>query len=157
MVQAPDEVSVSCAGLSLYSLRPSPVSFNKDILYKTTQHAFDHSKLTTTSSPIPATSTFKPGSTMILMQESCIGRLILSGHDDMGRWSYHTYSSKNFLQLTIASIYQPCNQRVTDSGQVRTLTVTAQHTSILRQQGHNETPRQAFIIDLRQFITDQHA
>ena len=35
--------------------------------------------------------------------------------------------------------------------------VTAQHTSILRQQGRNETPRQAFIIDLRQFITDQHA
>ena len=35
--------------------------------------------------------------------------------------------------------------------------VTAQHTSILRQQGRNETPWQAFIIDLRQFITDQHA
>ena len=28
VVQAPDEVSVSCAGLSLYLLRPSPVSFN---------------------------------------------------------------------------------------------------------------------------------
>ena len=58
----------------------------KNILYKTTQHAFDHSKLTA-SSPIPATSTFKPGGTMILMQGSCIGRLILSGHDEMGRWS----------------------------------------------------------------------
>ena len=29
VVQAPDEVSVSCAGLSLYLLRPSPLSFNK--------------------------------------------------------------------------------------------------------------------------------
>ena len=38
-----------------------------------------------------------------------------------------------------------------------TLTVTAQHTSLLRQQGRNKTPRQAFIIDLCQFITDQHA
>ena len=75
----------------------------------------------------------------------------------MGHWSYHTYSCKNFRQLTIASIYQPCNQQVTDSEHVQTLTVTAQHTSILRQQGCNETPRQAFIIDLRQFITDQHA
>ena len=28
VVQAPDEVSVSCAGLSLHSLHPSPVSFN---------------------------------------------------------------------------------------------------------------------------------
>ena len=45
----------------------------KNILYKTTQHAFDHSKLTITSSPIPATSTFKPGRTMILTQCSCIG------------------------------------------------------------------------------------
>ena len=47
--------------------------------------AFDHSKLTTASSPIPATSSFKPGGTMILMQGLCISRLILSGHDKMGR------------------------------------------------------------------------
>ena len=94
---------------------------------------------------------------MILTQDSCIGRLVLSGHNDMGRWCYHTYSCKNFRQLTIASVYQPCNQRVLDRGHVRTLTFTAQHTSLLRQQGRHETPRQAFIMDLRQFITDQHA
>ena len=35
-------------------------------------------------------------------------------------------------------------------------TITAQHTSLLRQQGRHETPRQAYIADLRQFITDQH-
>ena len=99
----------------------------KNILYKTTQRAFDHSKLTTASSPIPATSTFKPGGTMTLTQGSCIGRLISSGHDEMGFWSYHMYSYKNFCQLTFASVYKPCNQRVTDSGRVRTLTVTAQH------------------------------
>ena len=129
----------------------------KNILYKTTQCAFDHSKLTTASSPIPATSTFKPGGTMILTQGSCIGRLISSGHNEMGRWSYPTYSCKNLRRLTIASVYQPCNQRVTDSGCIRTLTVTTQHTSILRQQGCNESPRQAFITDLHQFITVQHA
>ena len=82
----------------------------KNILYKTTQCTFDHSKLTTASSPIPATSTSKPGGTMILTQGLCIGRLISSRHDDMGHWSYHTYSCKNFRRLTIASIYQPCNQ-----------------------------------------------
>ena len=129
----------------------------KNILYKTTQRSFDHSKLTTTSSPIPTTSTFKPGGTMILTQGSCIGRLISSGNDEMGQWSYHKYSCKNFRPLTIASVYQPCNQRVLDRGCVRTLTVTAQHTSLLRQQGRHETPRQVFIIDLCQFITDQHA
>ena len=68
----------------------------KNILYKTIQSAFDHSKLTTTSSPIPATSTFKPGGTRILTQGSCIGRLISTGHDDMCCWSYHTYSCKTF-------------------------------------------------------------
>ena len=104
----------------------------KNILYKTTQCAFDHSKLTNASSPIPATSTFKPGGTVILTQGLCISRHILSGQDEMGHWSYHTYSCKNFCRLTIASVYQPCNQRVTDSGCVRTLTVTAQHTSLLR-------------------------
>ena len=95
--------------------------------------------------------------TMILTQGSCIGRLISSSNDEMGRWSYHTYSCKNFSRLTIASVYQPCNQRVLDCGHVRTLTVTAQHTSLLRQQGSHKTPRQAFITDLHQFITDQHA
>ena len=109
----------------------------KNILYKTTQRAFDHSKLTTACSAIPATSTFKPGGTMILTQGSCIGRLISCGHDEMGQWSYHMYSCKNFRRLTIASVYQPCNQRVTNWGCVQTLTVTAQHTSLLRQQGHS--------------------
>ena len=94
---------------------------------------------------------------MTLTQGSCVGRLILSGHNDMGSWSYHMYSCRNFCRLTIASVYQPCNQRVTESGCIQTLTVTAQHTSILRQQGRNETPRQAFITDLHQFITDQHS
>ena len=46
---------------------------------------------------------------------------------------------------------------MTESRWVQTLTVTAQHTSILRQQGRNETPRQAFITDLCQFITNQHS
>ena len=53
------------------------------------------------------------------------------------------------------SVYQPCIQRVLENGQVRTLTVTTQHTSLLRQQDCHETPRQAFITDLCQFITDQ--
>ena len=75
----------------------------------------------------------------------------------MGRWSYHTYSCKNFCRLTIASVHQPCNQLVTERRCVQTLTITAQHTSILRQQGRNETSWQAFITDLRQFITDQHS
>ena len=103
----------------------------RNILYKTTQRAFDHSKLTTASSSIPATSTFKPGGTMILTQGSSIGRLILSGHDEIGSWCYHTYSCNNFCRLRITSVYQPCTQRVLENGQVRTLTVTAQHTSLL--------------------------
>ena len=112
----------------------------RNILYKTTQCAFDHSKLTIASSSIPATSTFKPGRTMILTQGLSIGRLISSGQDEMGHWSYHTYSCKNYRRLTIASVYEPCTQRVLENGRVRTLTVTAQHTSLLRQQCHHETP-----------------
>ena len=87
----------------------------RNIMYKTTQRAFDHSKLTTSSS-IPVTSTFKPGSTMILTQGPSISRLISSGQDEMGHWSYHTYSCKNFHRLTIASVYQPCTQRVLKNG-----------------------------------------
>ena len=93
---------------------------------------------------------------MILTQGASIGRLISSGQDEMGRWSYHTYSCKNFCRLTITSVYQPCTQCILENGRVRTLTVTAQHTSLLQQQGHHETPRQVFITDLCQFITDQH-
>ena len=49
------------------------------------------------------------------------------------------------------------NQRVTESRRARTLTVTAQYTSILRQQGQNKTPWQTFIADLCQLITNQHS
>ena len=89
---------------------------------------------------------------MILTQGSCIGQLILSGQDKMGWWSYHTYSCKNFHGLVIAAVYHPCTQRVFENGQVRTLTVTAQHTSLLRQQGRHETHRQAFITYLHQYF-----
>ena len=66
----------------------------KNIIYNTTQHTFDHSKLTTAISPIPATSTFKPGGTMILTQGLCAGRLISSRHDDMGQLELSHVSTK---------------------------------------------------------------
>ena len=112
--------------ISTLTITPS-----NNIFYNTTQRAFDHSKLTTASSPIPATSTFKPGGIMILTQGPFISRLISSSHDEMDRWSCPTYRCKNFRRLTISSVYQPCTQRVLDSGRVRTLTVIAQHTSLL--------------------------
>jgi hypothetical protein len=59
--------------------------------------------------------------------------------------------------MTIICAYQVCDQRIVENGRIKTMTATAQQTSMLRQQNRNETPRAAFITDLRSLLRIERA
>ena len=124
----------------------------RKILYDNTNQIFDHARLCFTSSSIPSENEYKPGGTLMISQGKVKGRFMESGSDSMGRWCYQTFLCKENKQLTIVSAYQTCTQKVKVNNKVTTLTATAQQTSELRQQGRDETLRQAFVKDLKKFL-----
>ena len=127
----------------------------KNILHDTARNVFDHSKLDFCSSSVPSQNDFKPGGTLVVTQGNFKGRVIDSGCDALGRWTYQTLGGKANRNITIVSAYQVCDQDIVENSKVKTLTATAQQTRILRLQGHDETPRKAFVADLRKFLTKQ--
>lgn len=125
----------------------------KHHLHSTTKHVFDHSWLTYSSTTIPSVNTYKPGGTLSLIQGSSTGRVISAGSDVMGQWSYHILAGKDSKRICFITLYFPSEQRLhTSDGRLRTLTVQAQQTSILQQQGRNITPQTAFYQDLNFFL-----
>ena len=145
------EVDTWCTfELNLDTLKPRV----RDIMQTTIRKHFDHSKMTTSTSSISLNrrSNFKPGGTLIATQGHTCGRVIHQGRDNLGRWSYQVLSCKNRRTLTIVSAYQVCQQQIVTNNRVISSTASAQQTSLLRQQGRQENPRQAFVQDLQTFL-----
>jgi hypothetical protein len=127
----------------------------KSQLYSTTRQLFDHSKIVFSTSAIPSMSNYKPGGTMLVAQGKITGRVLDSGTDALGRWTFFVLSGKHLHHVTIISANQVCAQPTVDNGRIRTLTASALQTSMLLTQGRSVTPRQAFISDLSNFIRHQ--
>ena len=87
----------------------------KKLLYDTTDNIFKHSKLDITSSSVASENNFKPGGTLIVTQGNCKGRVIKSGSNPLGRWTYQTLSGKDQRNITIVSAYQVCNQEIVET------------------------------------------
>ena len=122
----------------------------KNILYETTRKHWQRARLTISSSPIQFTGTWKPGGTGILSTGPATGRILKTGHDPWGRWSYQTFAGKEGKQVTIISAYQVVAQRQALKGQFTT--ATQQHSLLLRQQDKITDPRTAFRRDLQSFL-----
>jgi hypothetical protein len=58
------------------------------------------------TSPIPFTSMFKPGGTMITAINSITGRIVGNTTDKWGRWVSQTYRGRENICITIISAYQ---------------------------------------------------
>ena len=87
------------------------------------------------------------------------GRVTAQGRDPLGRWAYQTFSCRGHKSLTIITAYQVCKQTIVDgtTGQIRSLSASAQQTSMLRQARRMCSPREAFVTDLSTFIKEKQA
>ena len=109
-----------------------------------------HSSMIMSSSSIEMINQYKPGGTLTMSRGKITSRLLKSGSDDMGRWTYQTFSGKRSCNLTIITAYQVCDKAISQRGRY---TAAAQQESILRQCGEsNPNPRKHFRHDLHKFL-----
>jgi exonuclease III len=106
--------------------------------------------LTIASSPIAFSGQWKPGGTAILTNGHATGRVTAAGHDEWGRWCYHTIIGQRNQHVTIISAYQVVAQRQALKGLYTT--ATQQQSLLIRQQDKITDPRTAFRRDLTVFL-----
>jgi hypothetical protein len=110
----------------------------------------DHSSMIMASSSIEMLNQYKPGGTLIMSRGKITSRLIKSGSDDMGQWTYQTFSRKRSRNVTIITAYQVCDKAISQRGRY---TAAAQQESILRQRGENNpNPRKHFRLVLHKSL-----
>ena len=104
-------------------------------------------RLTHASSTIQMSGNYKPGGTLQLSQGNITARLLTTGADELGRWTYQTFAGKANKPVTIITVYQVCHKSARNQGQY---TASSQQESLLRQRGETDyTPRKAFRKDLK--------
>jgi len=119
--------------------------------YDAIKKILSRSKLTVSDTPIQTKGTYKPGGTMLLSQGSILGRLVDSGKDEMGRWSYQKFAGRNNIIVTVIAAYQVCQKNVSHKGRY---TAAAQQESLLRQRNESDTnPRRHFRQDISKFLS----
>jgi len=115
------------------------------------QQVHRHLKMATSSSTDSAKGHYQPGGTLTVALGKWASRVIHWGNDEpLGRWSYLEFVGQHGMRLILVSAYRVCPQTF----DATTITVTAQQTRILLQQGvRNPNPRKQFITDLVTQIT----
>jgi hypothetical protein len=71
-----------------------------------------------TSSPSEMIGTYKLGGTMMLRTGDVLARLLSSGNDEMGRWSFQKFAGRHNRVVTIVVAYQTGAQLGTSKGKV---------------------------------------
>ena len=110
----------------------------------------DHSaKSTWSSSQLTSTNDFKPGGTGIVTFGKTATRILQSGRDDLGRWSWIILKAKGLHEILIITVYQCCKLPTNKQGN------TAYHQQQILLSTQNRTDRNIrsnFYKDLRKFI-----
>ena len=68
------------------------------------------------------------------------GRVVKSGSNRLGRWSYQYLTCKDNRCIVIITAYQPCWQTLVCNGKIKSNTVTAQQTSMMLLENDHWTP-----------------
>ena len=121
-------------------------------LSSTTQKRWQWQWLSTGSTPLTFASQYKPGGTLILSANSITSRVIDSGSDKWGRWTYQSFQGKNQIIVTVISAYQVVDSASGLQGQI---TASAQQQVLLIETNDSLTqPRYAFRRDLRRSLQE---
>ena len=68
------------------------------------------------TSNLPSPTDFKPGGTAIVAFSKTSSRIIKTGIDQLGRWTYMTLNAKGNKDILIISLYQCCKRPTNDVG-----------------------------------------
>jgi hypothetical protein len=90
--------------------------------------AFEHGKMVLSSSTITTKNEYKPGRMMIIGQDDIVGRMVATGNDGMGRWSWTKLSGSRGKGINFIVVYQVCSLPTNKTG----ITAYHQQENILR-------------------------
>lgn len=149
LCQIQQEVQADIACYQEINLDTTQYQVNQTV-QTTTRQFWHRARVNLASSTITFQNQWKPGGTAIISTGSITGRVIATGHDELGRWSYQTFQGGNRRQLTVISAYQVVAKYIQSKGQ---FSAGAQQQSLLIRHGDNvRDPRQAFRRDLKKFL-----
>ena len=95
----------------------------------------------------------KRGGVMVFARGNWSGRVVRSGSDTLGRWSYLTMQGKREKKTTIITLYRVCEQK----NQAGNCTIYMQQENDLKNAGRDVVnPRNAILIDLAKIIAKEH-
>jgi hypothetical protein len=107
--------------------------------------AFEHGKMVLSSSTITTKNEYKPGRMMIIGQDDIVGRMVATGNDGMGRWSWTKLSGSRGKGINFIVVYQVCSLPTNKTG----ITAYHQQENILRlERKDGRRPRKHFQKDL---------
>ncbi len=100
---------------------------------------------------------YKPGGTMSSAIGHTVSRVVETGTDDLGRWTYIKLSGKDGKVITFVTVYQIC-KKPSSSADKDSCTAYSQQRSLLIQQNKSDpNPIKHFRQDLDRFLTVCHS
>jgi exonuclease III len=102
----------------------------------TLHKSFEHGKMVMSSSTFKAATEYKPGGTMIVGHDDIVGRMVATGEDRMGRWSWTKLSGSRGKRINFVVVYQVCSRPTNKTG----ITAYHQQENILRLE-HKDDKR----------------
>lgn len=107
---------------------------------------FGKVRLITSTSSVKSPSFYKPGGTCMAIVGDWTGRIMESGADDLGRWTWARISGINGHTILIVNVYNVCKNNIEKAGPT---TAFAQQWKILRLSGQTmPNPRKQLVKDL---------
>jgi endonuclease/exonuclease/phosphatase (EEP) superfamily protein YafD len=100
---------------------------------------------------------YKPGGTMSSALGNTVSRVITTGTDDLGRWSYMKLSGKDGKVLTIITAYQVCRKNTTAVNNDSCTAHSQQQSLLIQQNKANPSPVKHFRLDLEKFMQQCHS
>ena len=97
---------------------------------------------------------FKMGGTTTVTRGNWSGRIIQSGQDSLGRWSYTKLTGKKDRKIKIITMYRVCKGQ---QGSGQCTVRMQQELELIRNNRKQEDPREAILKDLENEITKDHA
>jgi hypothetical protein len=116
--------------------------------YNALHESFEHRKMVLSSSSITTKNKYKPSGTMMVSQDDIVGRMVATGDDRMGRWSWIKLSGSHGKRINFIVVYQVCFRPTNKTG----ITAYHQQENILRLEhkddGHPRKHSQKDLISL---------
>jgi endonuclease/exonuclease/phosphatase family metal-dependent hydrolase len=125
----------------------------RDQCLKILHEHFGMVHMVTSSSSIRAPNAWKPGGTLLAVVGKSCSRVLSSGSDELGRWTWITMQGSNNKSITVYNVYNVCKTTI---GRAGAATAFAQQWHLLRLAGDKDpNPRKQCITDFN-FMLQEH-